>query len=159
MYITWLNNGYSSQNVRGQNRYSALGVSFFPRDAYRFMIMFTHITTAHSCRLICVAASHYGPPWLPVSLTMGLHVAACLSHVPHPKLQWLLPSSRAPTLPNGHSIRVHPRVLRIASCKALIRLKVQRLVIVRPSARSARGNFSSKCSFSPIGSRYLNFDS
>ena len=77
---------------------------------------------------------------------MGLHMAACLSHVPHPKLQWLLPSSRAQTLPNGHSIRVHPRVLRIASCKALIRLKVQRssssvralspIQIFRPRARA-----------------------
>ena len=63
-------------------------------------------------------------------------MAAWLSHVPHPKLQWSLPSSRAQTLPNGHSIRVHPRVLRIASCKALIRLNVQRLVFVRPSVRA-----------------------
>ena len=73
---------------------------------------------------------------------MGLHGCLSLSRatsVPHPKLQWSLPSSRAQTLPNGHSIRVHPRVLRIASCKALIRLNVvQRLVFVRPSERAQR---------------------
>jgi hypothetical protein len=46
---------------------------------------------------------------------MGLHGCLSLSHTchVHPKLQWLLPSSRAQTLPNGHSIRVHPRVVRI----------------------------------------------
>ena len=142
---------YSSQNVRGQNRYSALSsvkfplsvVSLSPRVmAYRFMIMFNTkyisiITHAHICST--QLSSH-----LCSCLSRWASMAACLSHVPHPKLQWLhcgycRARARRPCLMGTASGFIRACSASIASCKALIRLKVQRLIFVRPSARTARG--------------------
>ena len=124
---TRLNNGYSSQSVRGQNRYSPL--------VHRYSIY-------SSIWSLFLPASDGVPLYDHVQHIIWASIAACLSHVPTScHIQSCSGRCRARARRPCLMGTASGFIRACSASRALIRLKVQRLVFVRPSARSARKKF------------------